>query len=303
MPKEKNLKVSIKKFDAELAQHYLDTYNTNNYRKHNENTSDHYAKLMREDKWITSASPIAVSATGVLINGQHRLWAIIKSGVEVELIVIENALDESVYVVDTHKPRKMHDHCGCDAYLVTAVNVLLRAVGLHTDKMITNDVDFFKSHIEGQLGKFVKKMHNIYGTTSDPFTSWGVRGALIVAVLNGELTQKGALDLFEKLIQFRKTKVKGAKNIKRNFAASSTRAAIQSQLNPLMSTLVDYLDDDKLPVWSGVEDVWRVDDYSTSRDKAQRLMYAMGQAINRDTKDDTKFAKPMQVSVRQALGI
>lgn len=302
MTKE-NIKVSVRTFDPETAKDFLDTYNTKNYREHNEDRSTYYAKLMREGGWKTSASTIAVDTNNVLINGQHRLFAVIKAGVEIDLIVITGADPEAVYSIDTHMPRRMKDHCGCKPYLVTAVNVLLRACGLHTDKTYTNDVDFYKSHIEGTLGNFIKKLHAVHGNTDDPFTSWGVRGALAVAVLNGELTQKAALDLFQKLIAFRKIKVKGAKAMRRHVVAASTRAAIQSQLSPLMSRLVDYLDDDKLPVWSGVEDVWRIDDYSTARDKAQRLMYAMSQALNRHTKNDTKFAKPMAMPVKSALGI
>ena len=301
MPKE-NLKVSQKTFDAELAQYYLDTYNTNNYRKHNEYTSDHYAKLMREDKWIASASPITISATGVLINGQHRLWAIIKSGVDVDLVVIEGALDESVYVVDSHKPRQMHDHCGCDAYLVKAVKTLLRSIGLHNNKMLNNDVAFFKSHIDGQLGKFVKKMHSIYGRESGPFTSGGVRSALTLAVLNGELTQKGALDLFQKLITFRKLAPK-KDNPAYHAEPSSIRSAIQLQLDPLMSVLVDHLDKGKLPVWDSEKQRWTVQEYSNTREQSKHIMYAMSQAINRNTKDNTEFSPPMEAGVRQALGI
>lgn len=301
MPKEK-ITTSVVTFDAELAQHYLDTYNTNNYRKPPKNLADHYAKLMREGKWYTSAATISISENNRLINGQNRLMGVIKSGVEVDIIVVRGAAEESVYVVDSHKPRQMHDHCGCDAYLVKAVKTLLRSIGLHNNKMLNNDVAFFKSHIDGQLGKFVKKMHSIYGRESGPFTSGGVRSALTLAVLNGELTQKSALDLFQKLIAFRKLAPK--KDNPAYYAEpSSIRSAIQLQLDPLMSVLVDHLDKGKLPVWDSEKQRWTVQEYSNTREQSKHIMYAMSQAINRNTKDNTEFSPPMEAGVRQALGI
>lgn len=300
---EQNLNVRIQTFDAELAQHYLDTYNNNNYRKIVDSQANHYANLMSKGEWMTSASTIAIDTNGNLVNGQHRLVGVVKSGVEVDLIVITGADPASVYAVDTHESRKMKDHCQCPAYLITSVNVLLRSVGLHNDKTYTKDVKFYKKHVDGLLGRFVTKMHKIHASTSDPFTSWGVRGALLVAVLNGEMTQTAALDLFSRLVKLRKVKVKGPSNAKRHMYASSTRMAVQSSLSPLMSTLVDYLDANHLPVWSGVNDTWRYEEYDVARDKAQKLMYAMGQCLSRYTKNDSKFAKPMQVNVRQALGL
>lgn len=281
-------------FDAELAQYYLDKYNTNNYRKINTRTVDAYAKKMRDGEWFPSQSYITIDTNNVLINGQHRLAAMVKVGIEVESFVTTQAHPDSIYVADSHMPRGMHDHCQCAKYLVTAVNTLLRSTNMHSSK--AKNIPFFKEHIDGRLGSFATKMHKIYGKYNDPFTSWGIRGALLVAVLNGEMTQTAALDLFRKLVMMRKDNG-------RHMYASSIRAAVMADFPPLMTKLVDYLDDGKLPFWDNQKGSWVERSYDEPRDKAQKLMQAMSQCLSRHTMNDTEFAKPMQVNVKQALGL
>jgi hypothetical protein len=57
-----------------------------------------YARLMKEGKWRPTGDPIRLTERGVL-DGQKRLHAIIKAGVTIELVVLDNAeeADQDAY--------------------------------------------------------------------------------------------------------------------------------------------------------------------------------------------------------------
>lgn len=301
---EPDLKVSLEVVTPMTAQLMLDQFNTDNYRKANANTVKRYAKLMQQGEWITSASTICISKDDVLINGQHRLMAVVKSGCTVEFVVIRNAMPDSKYVVDTHMPRKMRDHVQCKQEYITAINVLLRSAGLHTSNEYKNNVPFYKQHVEGDIGEIVEALHAAHGKTDDPFTSWGVRGAIILAVTSGDMTLDEGVTLFKDLLTFRKIKRKsGPDKVKVHKFSSSARAAKQSTMPKLLSTLVDMLDGDTLPVYSGMGNKWHTESYSTARDKAQKLMYAVYQAISPKTRDKARFSGPLSANVEAALGV
>lgn len=76
--------------DPEMAKQMLSTMKAN--RKIKEYAVSRYAKDMSDGKWKLNPSPI-VFFNGELIDGQHRLRAVIKSGVTVSFIVCENQSD------------------------------------------------------------------------------------------------------------------------------------------------------------------------------------------------------------------
>lgn len=68
-----------------------------------------YADDMANGRWKFNPLPIVFSISGKLIDGQHRLLAIIKAGVPVESVVMFGAPDESMDIIDSGKPRSASD--------------------------------------------------------------------------------------------------------------------------------------------------------------------------------------------------
>lgn len=69
-----------------------------------------YANEMREGRWLANpADSIVISKSGNNANGQHRLHAIIQSGVPSYLSIVSNVDDELFYVLDTGKSRTASD--------------------------------------------------------------------------------------------------------------------------------------------------------------------------------------------------
>tara|TARA_B100000497_G_C7643186_1_gene386735 strand:- start:152 stop:1051 length:900 start_codon:yes stop_codon:yes gene_type:complete len=295
------LKVTIESVSPDYAQILLDNHNTNNYRKVSESNVTNYANLMKQGQWLTEACTIVIDNQGVLTNGQHRLLAVLKAGTAIDMIIVRNADPRSRYVIDDHMPRRMKDHVGCEAYHITMINTFLRAESLHTNPKYCKNVDFYSNHVNGLMGELVTAFHSIFTRTDSPFTSYGMRAALIMAVLNEEITKDEALSIFEKMCVFRKYKNKKGDYI--HAYQSSTRSSVQATLPKLMSKLVDKLDADVLPFYTGIASRWAEESYSTARDKAQKLMLASYQALCKGSRDSSTFKGAVSNQVCKALGI
>lgn len=78
--------------------------NKANFRRLDEARIVRYAKEMSAGRWQFDGAPIRFDIGGMLIDGQHRLKAIIKSGVPVQLVVVVG-LKADGSTVDRGKPR------------------------------------------------------------------------------------------------------------------------------------------------------------------------------------------------------
>lgn len=87
------------------------------------------ADAMVRGEWVFNGDAIRVSRSGVVLDGQHRLSAVMMSGVSIDAILI-NGLDDSVFdTIDTGSSRT----CG-DVLSITGVknaNVVAAALSLY----------------------------------------------------------------------------------------------------------------------------------------------------------------------------
>jgi len=68
-----------------------------------------YAKDMTEGRWGFNGAPILISDTGILLDGQHRLQAIVDSGVTLALVMIYDLPEATRDTVDTGSVRRAAD--------------------------------------------------------------------------------------------------------------------------------------------------------------------------------------------------
>ena len=68
-----------------------------------------YATQMQEGKWRLNGEPIILSESGSLLNGQHRLSAVIASGVTIKSLVVNGIPDSDFDTIDQGKPRTNGD--------------------------------------------------------------------------------------------------------------------------------------------------------------------------------------------------
>ena len=90
------------------AMLWLENTNTNNRNV----CQKHVARLARdmaEGKWILTHAGIAFSSDGTLLDGQHRLWAVVEADVSVEMHVWFNVDPKSMMTIDCGKIRSTAD--------------------------------------------------------------------------------------------------------------------------------------------------------------------------------------------------
>jgi hypothetical protein len=69
-----------------------------------------YSKDMESDKWHLTQQGISFDTDGNLIDGQHRLHAVIKSGKTVDFLVSFDLPPETKYYIDNGKARTLADN-------------------------------------------------------------------------------------------------------------------------------------------------------------------------------------------------
>lgn len=97
--------VRLLSVSPKLAQTWLDSVNTRN-RSINPRRVDEHARAMAAGTWVISNDAIAFDNEGQLINGQHRLSAIVKSNTTQMFVVIEGADPEDQNIMDSGMARR-----------------------------------------------------------------------------------------------------------------------------------------------------------------------------------------------------
>lgn len=126
----------------ELAKEWLKNNHPNN-RTPDPREVRRLSKIPRS-KWISCASTIKRTREGMLLDGQHRLLAIIERGEALPCDVLQNAPPEVVFVVDVNRVRTLthmlkiagYSHEGPLAAALNAVNWLLTGdtAKMHMDR-------------------------------------------------------------------------------------------------------------------------------------------------------------------------
>lgn len=96
--------VSIETITPLIAKSML-AKNTCNFRKADQGRVSRYASEQSLGKWRLTGDAISFAKSGELLNGQHRLLAIVKSGISCEFIILRGADTEDAYSMDRGKPR------------------------------------------------------------------------------------------------------------------------------------------------------------------------------------------------------
>lgn len=102
-PATKRITANVTDITPELAKEWLNS-NKNN-RQVDQKRVDEYADLMEKGLFLVTNDAIGFDTNGRLFNGQHRLWAIVKSGVTTRQVVIHNADPDVFKVADQGKRR------------------------------------------------------------------------------------------------------------------------------------------------------------------------------------------------------
>lgn len=92
------MKTIIETITPKKAKELLEK-NTHN-RPVSQKRVNHYADIMKQGKWHLTHQGIAISKTGVIVDGQHRLLAVIQSNMPIDFNITYDVEDETFKYVD-----------------------------------------------------------------------------------------------------------------------------------------------------------------------------------------------------------
>ena len=162
------MNITQEKITPEKAREYLGM-NTDNYRKLNHLRVITYAADMKSGRWQLNGEGIKFAKNGTLLDGQHRLQAIIKANVPVEMLVIRDVEDD-VDIYDLNSPRTigaiLRKNGTLDANYTTIVGIGNFIVGNgDTHRMLGNGalIEYIEKHHDD-----IAKAHNVTCSTRNP---------------------------------------------------------------------------------------------------------------------------------------
>jgi len=103
----KKFTAKVERIGPKKARQYLDMMPRN--RRQRGRVKDRYIKAMTKGQWKLTGEAIKFNTRGELIDGQHRLEAIIASNKEVEILVCRNVPAEAFMELDTGATRSPGD--------------------------------------------------------------------------------------------------------------------------------------------------------------------------------------------------
>lgn len=103
----------------EIATDWLETRGNN--RKVGQSIVDTYARDMKDGRWVFNGAPIQFDEEGKLLNGQHRLWAVIESGCSIDTVVQWNIPRSSQATIDAGHKWQLKDLLYMDGEKNTAL--------------------------------------------------------------------------------------------------------------------------------------------------------------------------------------
>lgn len=170
--------VAIRTVTPDDAERWLEKNHDRNRRLRPAKVAE-YAADMKSGRWVLSDQAISFDRDGWLINGQHRLQAVHRSGVSIKSLVLWNCPDRSLLVIDGGMKRSTDDRFvmagksypkGCGA----TVRRLL--IGMSADRTMQAISDWRVDEFMAEHGTDVAFVHT--ATTKHKATAASVRAVL-----------------------------------------------------------------------------------------------------------------------------
>lgn len=156
--------------------------NTTN-RKLREKIVAHYARLIEAGKWVVTHQGLAISENGSLLDGQHRLAAIAKTGIAVEMMITTGLPDSIFSALDSGLTRTITDRTGLTTFQAENASLIAYIAGLSTSHKISPDITMF---IHNKIAKYESEVEKVGNKKTPVFQTSAFRAAAIIHLMNGD---------------------------------------------------------------------------------------------------------------------
>lgn len=142
-----------------------------------------YAKIMASGDWKFSPETISISKTGRLLNGQHRMMAVVHSGVTCRFLFATGFDDEVFSVLDRGSTRTKADALRIDKKLAEAASLLVRLDTSATPGLVT-DAEVYRAAMG--IADAHDDIMEFCNTSIKVFSSAPFRLAAVARVMRGD---------------------------------------------------------------------------------------------------------------------
>lgn len=189
------MKVVVEKIDPNRAAELLRAAERAGQRQRLLQSSrvDKFATAMQRGQWRLTHQAIAIDEHGILIDGQHRMQAVVRSDTTQEFLVAYAADPDSFDVIDTGAARKAADTLQIAGYtnanqLASAARILLAYElvkgtknGIATAGRIFTNADIVR-FMEGSRGDILVHAATEAGAIASAFGRYGARTWLAAGI-------------------------------------------------------------------------------------------------------------------------
>lgn len=126
-PTRFRMTTTVEMIGPEKAEEYTRKAHPNQ-RKLRNNAVEQYAAAMKAGQWVLTPDGIAFDCEGNLIQGNHRLHAILRSGMTLPFNVTRNASEKSFAVLDQGLRRSYADAIGAPRKDIELATVMVRVI-------------------------------------------------------------------------------------------------------------------------------------------------------------------------------
>lgn len=107
-----------------------------------------YARDMATNNWLLTGESVKFATDGTLLDGQHRLAAIVKAGVTIALLVVRNVPTDAQGVMDTGRKRTASDALDIAEHKHTSTLAAVAKLALGVEAGVAEPGRFEASHSE-----------------------------------------------------------------------------------------------------------------------------------------------------------
>jgi hypothetical protein len=176
------MKSKVMMVDPGLAAAWL-AKNAQHNRPMRKNTVAGYAQQMQAGQWHLTHQGVAFDVHGALIDGQHRLAAIVQANVMLPMMVTVNAPSVSFESLDCGIKRTVADRLVMNAKLVSVLSAAIRISVDRHRKVNEHEVRALSS---APFGQFASAICEANSTTARVFSSSAVVVAAAAACVEGQ---------------------------------------------------------------------------------------------------------------------
>ena len=256
-----------KEITPEIATEML-AKNKRNYRKLSKTKVEVLARELRANEWLSTTQGVGFDTDDKLIDGQHRLSAIVATNITVpSMLVCYGLTPKAKYKIDVGNKRTFADLTGLPTVVIASVRVPFRAVLSGNGRM---------GIVKGR-----------------PASTTGIA----LSIMNDTCSEEEGLNIFNKLVDLRQN----AKGVFINRSLSKRRE-IEATLPLLLQSLIEKIRQGLTPVYDQKTGTY-TDVKETPRELATKLMFLTMQALDSTMNYEENFVSPCHATVVKTLNL